>query len=353
MEVEDPRPGYARRRSRLVFACSAAAAAVLLILNLGMGAVSISPGQVLGLLAERAGWDIGGGASAMQESVLWSIRVPRVLLAAAAGGGLAAAGAGLQAVFRTPLAESQLIGVSWGAAAGAAAAIAVGWDGISPLVPPLAGFAGGLAAALLAYRIARAGSRVDAATLLLAGAAVNAAGAAVIGILVNAVDSDRLGSLAFWSLGTLGAATWETAGVTLLLTLPGAAVLAGRAGEMDALLLGEEEAHHLGVDIRRVRLTALGAAALLTGAAVAAAGVIGFIGLLAPHAMRVALGPGNRKLIFASILAGAGLTLGFDLAARTAAAPTEIPLGVLTSLAGAPLFLWLLVRARRAQGGWG
>lgn len=337
----------------MIFAGLIAFAAALLVLNLGMGAVSISPGQVLSLLAERAGWDIGGEASAMHESVLWSIRAPRILLGITVGGGLAAAGAGLQAVFRTPLAESQMIGVSWGAAIGAVAAIAVGWDGISPLAAPLAGFAGGMAAALLAYRIARSGSRVEAATLLLAGAAVNAAGAAVIGILVNTVDTDRLGSLTFWSLGTLGAATWETAGVTLLLTLPGAAVLAGRAGEMDALLLGEEEAHHLGVDIRRVRLTVMGAAALLTGAAVAAAGVIGFIGLLAPHAMRVALGPGNRKLVFASILAGAGLTLAFDLAARTAAAPTEIPLGVLTSLAGAPLFLWLLVRARRIQGGWG
>lgn len=353
MEVEDPRPPHARRRTRLTLASLTAATAILLILNLGMGAVPITPLQVLGSLTERAGWDIGGGASAMQESVLWSIRAPRILLAAAAGGGLAAAGAGLQAVFRTPLAESQLVGVSWGAAVGAAAAIAVGGDGLSPLLPPLAGFAVGMAAALLAYRIARAGPRVEAATLLLAGAAVNAAAAAVIGILVNAVDSDRLGSLAFWSLGTLGAASWETAAVTVLLTLPGAAVLAGRAGEMDALLLGEEEAHHLGVDIRRLRLTALGAAALLTGAAVAAAGVIGFIGLLAPHAMRVTLGPGNRRLVLASILAGAGLTLAFDLAARTALAPTEIPLGVLTSLAGAPLFLWLLVRARRAQGGWG
>lgn len=353
MGAESPPPSDGRRRSRLVFACLAAVAAALLVLNLGMGAVSISPGQVLGLLAERAGWDIGGEASATQESVLWSIRAPRILLGITVGGGLAAAGAGLQAVFRTPLAESQMIGVSWGAATGAVAAIAVGWDSVSPLAAPLAGFAGGMAAALLAYRIARSGSRVEAATLLLAGAAVNAAGAAVIGILVNTVDADRLGSLAFWSLGTLGAATWETAGVTLLLTLPGAAVLAGRAGEMDALLLGEEEAHHLGVDIRRVRLTVMGAAALLTGAAVAAAGVIGFIGLLAPHAMRVALGPGNRKLVFASVLAGAGLTLAFDLAARTAAAPTEIPLGVLTSLAGAPLFLWLLVRARRIQGGWG
>ena len=334
----------------LVFTCLAAAAAVLMVLNLGMGAVSISPGRVLGSAADRLGLNIGGRASALQESVLWSIRAPRILLAVAAGGGLAAAGAGLQAVFRSPLAESQMIGVSWAAAAAAAAAVAAGLEAASPVAAPLAGFAGGAAAAVLVYRIARSGPRVDAAALLLAGAAVNAVCAAVIGILVNTVDSDRLGSLAFWSLGTLGAATWETAVITLSAALPGAALLAVRAGELDALLLGEEEAFYLGVEIRRLRFTVLGAAALITGAAVAAAGVIGFIGLLAPFAMRVLLGPGARRLMFASVLAGAGLTLAFDLAARTAAPPADIPLGVLTSLAGAPLFLWLLVRTRRRGG---
>lgn len=332
------------------FVCLAAAALVLVVLNLGMGAVFISPGQVLGSAADRLGLNIGGRASPMQESVLWSIRAPRILLAVAVGGGLAAAGAGLQAVFRSPLAESQLAGVSWGAAVAAAAAAAAGLDGVSPVAAPLAGFAGGMAAALLVYRIARSGRRVDAAALLLAGAAVNAVCAAVIGILVNTVDSDRLGSLAFWSLGTLGAATWETAGITFLAVLLGSALLAGRAGELDALLLGEEEAFYLGVEIRRLRYAVLGAAALITGAAVSAAGVVGFIGLLAPFAMRALLGPDTRRLVSASVLAGAGLTLAFDLAARTAAAPAEIPLGVLTSLAGAPLFLWLLVRTRRRGG---
>ena len=343
----------AGRRNRLIFSSLSAALTALVLLNLGMGAVSISPGQVLRLIAERAGLGIGAEATAAQASVLWSIRMPRILLGAAAGGGLAAAGVGLQTVFRNPLAESQVIGVSWGAAAGAAGALAAGWGGLSPLAPALAGFAGGMTAALLAYRIARRGRRVDAVTLILAGVAVNAAGAAVVGILVNSVDSDRLGSLAFWSLGTLGRATWETAGILLLLTLPGLALLAGRAGELDVFLLGEDEAHHLGVDIRRVRFSVMGAAALLTGAAVAAAGVIGFVGLLAPHAMRLVSGPGNRRLIWAAALAGAAMTLAFDLIARTAAAPAEIPLGVLTSLAGAPLFLWLLAGVRRARGGGG
>lgn len=341
------------RRRRLVFLSLSATMAALALLNLGMGAVSISPGQILGLIAERAGLDIGAEATEAQASVLWSIRAPRILLGAAAGGGLAAAGVGLQAVFRNPLAESQVIGVSWGAAAGAVIALAAGGGGLSPLVPPLAGFAGGMAAALLAYRIARRGRRVEVVTLILAGVAVNAAGAAVVGILINSVASDRLGSLAFWSLGTLGRATWESAGIVLALTLPGLALLAGRAGELDVFLLGEDEAHHLGVDIRRVRFSVMGAAALLTGAAVAAAGVIGFVGLLAPHAVRLVSGPGNRRLVWAAALAGASMTLTLDLIARTAAAPTEIPLGVLTSLAGAPLFLWLLAAVRRARGGWG
>lgn len=353
MNPSGRRPYDPVRRRRLVFWSLSAATAALALLNLGMGAVSISPGQVLRLLAERAGMDIGAAATEAQASVLWSIRAPRILLGAVAGGGLAAAGVGLQTVFRNPLAESQVIGVSWGAAAGAVFALAVGGGGLSPVVPPLAGFAGGMAAALLAYRVARRGRRVEVVTLILAGVAVNAAGAAVVGILVNSVASDRLGSLAFWSLGTLGRATWETAGIVLALTLPGWAVLVGRAGELDVFLLGEDEAHHLGVDVRRVRFSVMGAAALLTGAAVAAAGVIGFVGLLAPHAVRLVLGPGNRRLVWAAALAGAAMTLALDLIARTAAAPAEIPLGVLTSLAGAPLFLWLLAGVRRARGGWG
>ena len=347
------RPTAARSRRRAVLAGLGAVLLTAAVLNLGMGAVEIRPGEVLVLLAERIGLGAGAGAEPVQASVFWSIRLPRLVLALAVGAGLAAAGVGLQGVFRNPLAESQVVGVSWGAAAGAVTAVAAGGAGASPLVPPAAAALGGFAAAMAVYRTARRGRGVEVVTLILAGVAVNAALAALTGLLVNLAAAEGVRSLAFWSLGTLGGATWESVRVTLLFTVPCLALLARRAEDLNVMLLGEEEAGHIGLDPRRLRVEVAALAALLTGAAVSAAGIIGFVGLLAPHTVRLLIGPDNRFLLWGAALAGAALAAGADLAARTAAAPVEIPIGVLTSLAGGPFFLWLLRSTRRAQGGWG
>lgn len=345
--------GSVLSRTTITLALLSLLVVTLLVLNTGMGAVTITPATVVSLLAERVGLEIGVDAVGTQESVLWSIRLPRIVLALLVAGALAAAGVGLQAVFRNPLAGSQVVGTSWGAALGAAGAIAAGAEASGTFGPAVVASVTALFATLLVYRIARRGPRVEVVTLILAGVAINAIAAAAVGLLVNVAERGQMRSFSFWSLGTLGGATWQTVSVTLVLVLPGLILLALRSRQLNVLALGDEEAHHTGVDVRRLRIEVVAAAALLTGASVSAAGVIGFVGILAPHTVRMIIGPDNRALLPGAMLAGSVLLLAADLASRTAVAPTEIPLGVLTSLVGGPFFLWLLDRTRRAQGGWG
>lgn len=342
-----------RSRKITTFVALSLLVAALLVLNAGMGAVTIPPATVVSLLAERLGVETGTDAIGMHESVFWSIRLPRIALGLLAAGGLAAAGAGLQAVFRNPLAESQVVGASWGAALGAAAALAAGAEASGTFVPAAAASITALLATVLAYRISCRGPRVEVVTLILTGVAINAMSAAAVGLLVNLAETGQMRSFSFWSLGTLGGATWRTVVVTLVFVLPGTALLVLRSRHLDVMLLGDEEARQTGVDVRRLRVEVIASAALVTGAAVSAAGVIGFVGLLAPHTIRMIIGPKNRALLPGAALAGMALLLAADLAARTAVAPAEIPLGVLTSLVGGPFFLWLLHRTRTAQGGWG
>lgn len=345
----------ASRRSSVVLAFSLLVALLggVLILNAGMGAVPISPGTVFAILLERIGFDIGIEATEQQVAVLSSIRLPRVFLGLLIGAALAVAGAGLQAVFRNPLADPAIIGVSGGAAVGAIAMIVIGLDALGRVALPLAAFAGGLIATMIVYQTARRGGRTEVVTLILAGIAVNAIAGAATGLMINVADDDQLRTIVFWSMGTLGGGTWRVVSVTALFVIPFVFLMARRAGALNVLLLGEEEAYHIGVDTERLRITVVVFAALLTGATVAAAGIIGFVGLLAPHLVRLTIGPDNRTLIPASALVGAILVLLADLVARTTIAPAELPLGVITALVGGPFFLWLLRRTRRARGGWG
>ena len=342
-----------RSRTTIMFVVLSLMGLTLLLLNTGLGAVNIPPVTVISILIEGLGLDLEMDISPIHESVLMSIRLPRIVLGLVAAGGLAAAGVGLQAVFRNPLAESQVVGVSWGAALGAVAVSAAvtkaSWAFASPVAASVTAFL----ATFLAYRIARRGPRVEVVTLVLSGVAINAIAAAAVGIFSNLPGRGQMRSFSFWSLGSLGGATWTLVSMTLLFVLPGLALLALRVRRLNVLLLGDEEAYQSGVDVRRLRAEVIAAAALLTGAAVSAAGVIGFVGLLAPHGVRMIIGPDNRILLPCAMLAGAVLLLAADLVSRTAFAPAEIPLGVLTSLVGGPFFLWLLHRARRAQGGWG
>ncbi len=326
---------------------------VAILLGVGIGAVRVPPGQVAAVLAGKLGIDLGIAVDPQQEAILWAIRLPRVALGALVGGGLALAGATLQAIFRNPLADPGLIGVASGASLGAVAAIVLGLSALGGLTLPVAAFAGGLVATLVVYAFARFEGRTEVVTLLLTGLAVNAIAGAGIGYLVFRATETEVRDAVFWTLGSLGGATWTTVLSALPFVALGTLVMPAFARQLNLLLLGEREARHLGVDTERVRLVLIVLVALTTGAAVAVAGTVGFVGLIVPHLVRLVAGPDNRIVLPACALAGAALLVLADLAARTAAAPAELPLGVVTSLLGGPFFLWLLHRTRREHGGWG
>jgi iron complex transport system permease protein len=323
------------------------------VLSAGIGAVGIAPAQVVAILLAKLGLTLDVSYTPLQETVLLVIRLPRIVLGALVGGGLGVAGATLQAIFRNPLADPSLIGVSSGAALGAVAAIVFVLAVLGPWTLPAAAFAGGLATALVIYRFARRGGRTEVTTLLLAGLALEALLGAITGLLIQRATDPQIRSIVFWRLGSLGGGTWTAvlgAGPFLVLAM---LALPRLARPLNLLLLGEAEAYHLGVNTERVKLVAISLAALATGAAVAFAGIVGFVGLIVPHLVRLSVGPDHRLLIPASALGGAVLLVLADLAARTLVAPAEIPLGVITALLGAPFFLYLIERTRRAHGGWG
>jgi iron complex transport system permease protein len=317
------------------------------VVALGVGAVSIAPGVVLDILAGRA----VPGISESQQVVILNVRLPRVLLAMVAGAGLASTGVLMQALFRNPLADPALIGVSAGAALGAVAVIVLGatvLQGAARLLGvwtlPAAAFAGALVTALLVFRLSSRDGLLEPTTMLLCGIAVNALTGAGIGMLTYLATDDQLRNLTFWSLGSLGAATWGSllgtlpAFVFLLLAVP--AVAPG----LNALLLGESEAHHLGVRVERLKRVVVAMTAAAAGSIVAVSGVIGFVGLVCPHLARLLVGPNHRYVFpLAAALGATILTVG-DALARTVVSPAELPIGILTALLGAPFFLWLLRR---------
>ena len=312
----------------------------------------IPPADVLAIVLSHLGLGSGEAVDPQQDAILWAIRLPRVLLGALVGGALAISGAALQGVFRNPLADPGIIGVSSGAALGAVAAIMSGLSAVQGGLQ-LAAFLAGLATAFVVYALARYEGRTETVTLILTGVAVAAIAAAGVGFLIARADDDQLRDIIFWSLGSLGGATWPLVGATLPCVALGAIVCVLRAGRLDLLALGEREARHLGLDTERERTLLLAATGLATSAAVAAVGVVAFVGLVVPHLVRLAIGPAHRMLIPTSFLLGAALLVLADLVARTATAPVELPLGVVTSLVGGPFFLWLIWRTRREHGGWG
>ncbi|PZA06355.1 MULTISPECIES: iron ABC transporter permease [unclassified Meiothermus] len=325
------------RRALLALALALPAA---LLLAAGIGAYFIPPLEIPRILWEKAD---------QAYAVLVSIRLPRVVLAAAVGALLALAGAVLQGLFRNPLADPGLIGVTSGAGLGAALFIILlpGAGALQAFALPLMAFVGGLLTTLLVWRLASSEGRVQVLTLLLAGIALNAAAGALIGLLISRATDEQLRSLTFWTLGGYGGATWPT----LLAMVPTGLVALGGllrlARPLNALVLGEREAFHLGVNLEPFKRRAVALSALAVGTAVAAAGGVGFIGLVAPHLFRLLAGPDHRYLLPGAALLGASLSLLADLVARTAVAPAELPVGVVTSLLGAPFFIWLLLRHKR------
>ena len=324
-------------RTVTVFALLAAALVVSAAAGILVGAVAIAPSDVIsGLL----------GAEGTNGTIIRELRLPRVLGAALVGGALAASGALLQGLLRNPLADPFVTGTSAGASLGAVLAVALG---LEPVVVPLAAFAGALGAIVLVWRLANLGGRTTVLTVLLAGVVLTSfAGALVTFILVS---SDRLAlrlrAVLGWLQGGISVISWSelaVVAVVVAIGVVGAVLLAPR---VDAYAFGEETAAALGVDLDRTTAAVLATTALLTGAAVAIAGLIGFVGLVIPHALRFLLGATHRRLIIASIPAGAIALVLADLGARTALAPAELPVGVITGIVGAPFFLALLVRSRR------
>lgn len=315
----------------------------------GHGAVGISPIQILAILLKPVGVDPGWAFSPMQEAVFWAIRLPRACLAVLAGTALAISGAALQGLFRNPLADPALIGVSNGAALGGVAAIVFGASFTAAWFPseyrlPVAAFAGGLAAVWLVNRLATRDGRTDVPTMLLAGVAINAMAAAGIGAFVFASDDQQLRELNFWLLGSLGSITWDRLIPIAVLAVPGIVFLFAFARFLDAMLLGESEAMYLGFEVERTKKLIIVCAAVCTGATVSATGVIGFIGLVVPHVVRMIAGPGHKLLLPLSVMAGASLMLIADIVARTVVLPAELPIGIVTACVGGPFFIWLLTR---------
>lgn len=283
----------------------------------------------------------GEGPAGETARLLAALRWPRVALAALVGGCLALAGAALQALLKNPLADPFLLGTSGGAAAGAACAALAG---ASPLVSPAAAFVGAAVASVGVAALARRGGRLDLQRLLLAGLVANAFFSALLLAAFSVASGEAARSMLFWMMGSLSDATPLRVGVLLPYAAAGAVVLAAMAPRLNLLAVGEENAGALGVDVERAKRVVFLAASLLTGAAVAFAGVIGFVGLLVPHGVRLVTGNDQRTLLPLSGLAGAALLVAADAISRAAIAPAELPIGALTAAIGAPLFAWLLLR---------
>jgi iron complex transport system permease protein len=307
-----------------------------LLLAVAVGAVPISPRNVIEALSGRA--------DSVTRVIVLDLRLPRAVAAILIGAGLAVAGTVFQALLRNPLAEPYILGVSGGAAVAAVAVI--GFAGaVAGWAVPLAAFGGGIGAILLVFRIAASvGRALDTRVLLLAGVVVGAFFNAVIMLLLTLADVETFRSAIFWMMGSLASATWPTVGLLAVSTLPALLLLLALARPLNLMAVGEETALYLGTPVERVKRTAYVVASLLVAAGVAAAGVIGFVGLIVPHALRLLWGGDHRFLLPGSALAGAGFLLLADTAARTAAAPVELPVGVVTALVGVPVFVLLLTR---------
>ncbi|GAB6876356.1 FecCD family ABC transporter permease [Thermaerobacter litoralis] len=373
------RPAPARRRG-LALGWLAVALVLVLVLATGLGAVEVPPGQVLRiLLGGVAGGtgEAGGTDPSPPARILLDIRLPRVLLAGLVGASLAAAGSAFQTLFRNPMADPYVLGVSSGGALGAAvaylmlqafaqaaagAAPAAGlpgagggpWSNLGALavaaaralgfgLVPACAFAGALAAVLMVARLARVGGRLAVGTLLLAGVAVASLLGALVSLLVF-LSGERLRPLVFWLLGSLSGAGWRDAIALTIAAGIGIGLLAGQVRALNALWLGEEAAHHLGIDVEAVKRRLVVAGSLLAATAVSVSGVIGFVGLIVPHGVRMLVGADHRRLLPGTVLAGATVLILCDTVARVVLAPAELPVGVVTALAGAPWFLWLLRR---------
>jgi iron complex transport system permease protein len=339
------RLGRPRRRPVGLAIVGFVALSIALVLGVALGTVAISPSDTIAILAERLlGIDVGRTWSPALETIVWDLRLPRVLTAMVVGMGLAVAGATFQGLLRNPLADPYVLGTASGAALGAAIAVVI------PIRATILGFGllqalafvGALVSVFTVYRLSRIGGLSPLTSLLLTGYAVGSLLAAGLAMAMY-LSGAALRQIFSYLLGGFDTASWSQLGGALPLVVAGSVVILLRARALNGLLLGEEAAIHLGVDVRRERAILLALASLVTAAAVAVSGLIGFVGLVVPHVVRLIVGPNARLVLPLSALGGAGLLAFADLAARLLG---EIPVGVVTAVIGAPFFLLLLRRSR-------
>jgi iron complex transport system permease protein len=312
-------------------------AAAALVAALATGAADLPLGDTVAALF--------GGGDELARTIVLDLRLPRATLALIVGGALALSGAVFQALLRNPLAEPYVLGIASGAAVGAVAMVVLGVASVVPAAVPVAAFAGALAAMFTVFRIAvRVGRALDTRVLLLAGVVVAAFCNAIMLLLLTTADVESFRSAVFWTMGSLSGARWRDVVIVSAYLLPVSLALLALARPFNLISLGEDTAHHLGVRVERVKIAAYVIASLLVAAAVAACGVIGFVGLIVPHALRLLWGSDHRFLLPACIFGGGTLLLLADTLARTIVAPAELPVGVVTALVGVPLFIVLLRR---------
>lgn len=343
----------APRFAVVIVGMSVALVAVALI-SLGLGQYALSPAEVAGVLLQAIGIENPWAPAASTASgVILDIRLPRIVLGLLVGAALAVSGVLMQAIFGNPLADAAVVGVSSGAALGAAASLTFGLTALGLWTTPAFAFLGGLAAVFAVYMISRSGGRTEVVTLLLTGIAINAIAGAGLAFFTFLGTSATREQIVFWQLGSLNGALWQNIAVVAPVVAVGIVAAVFVARGLDLFALGERTARHLGVRVELLRVTVILMVALLVCAAVAFAGIIGFVGLVVPHLMRMAIGPKHLPLMIASALGGALLLAAADLIARTAVPLADLPIGMITSLVGGPFFLWLLLKTRRRAGGWG
>ncbi|MBU0502349.1 MAG: iron chelate uptake ABC transporter family permease subunit [Candidatus Margulisbacteria bacterium] len=320
-----------KTEGRLALAGLAAILLLVMLISLLLGSVFISPAELL------------------KSEILWQIRLPRVVLAALIGLLLSISGVILQGILRNPLADPYILGISAGGAVGAAVSIALGAQfvvfGISSV--PATAFFFALIAVFVVYKLSQVAGRTAPETLILAGVALSAFASAILSLII--ILSGSLQSIYFWLLGSLSSASWGNVITVIPYALIGAGVAYFFSKELNALLLGEEMAITLGVEVENTRLILIAAASIMTAAAVSVSGLIGFVGLIVPHWIRLIIGPNHKLLIPFSALSGMLLMVVADLISRTILSPMEIPIGIIMALVGAPFFLYLL-RRRRVEG---
>lgn len=344
------------RKKTVIIPLLAALLIAAIVFGCGIGAVYISPTQVISIFFSKLNIQLPVGFTNQQEAVLLAIRLPRVVLGLLVGAALAISGAALQGLFQNPLTEPGLIGVSSGATLGAVSVVVMGqkwFTGVMVVLGiftlPVASFVTALVVTVLVYRLSQNGGKTIVSTVLLAGIALNAMAAALTGMLIYYASDAQLRSITFWTLGSLGGATWSGISTVAPFIIIAVLVLIRMSKPLNAFALGESNAAYVGIRTERTKQVIIVLTAMAVGASVAVSGIIMFVGLIVPHILRLISGPDNRLLLPATALLGASLLIIADIVARTVFHPAEIPIGIVTSLIGAPFFIYILLNQRKKQ----